>query len=103
MAEKLENVQRERNGTIIKESDTLAKMQVDEDEIKSAGDRKISPVYIYYDWCVKCGICISFCPTNALGKRPDGYPYLQHPDKCINCETCDRLCPNFAISGAKEK
>jgi len=103
MAEKMENVQRERNGTIIKESDTLAKMQVDEDEIKSAGDRKISPVYIYYDWCVKCGICVSFCPTNALGKRPDGYPYLQHPDKCINCETCDRLCPNFAISGAKEK
>lgn len=103
MAEKTEKVQREKDGIIIKEEDTPIKMQVNDDEIKTAGDRKKSPVYIYYDWCVKCGICISFCPTKALGKRPDGYPFLEYPDKCIHCETCDRLCPNFAITGAKEK
>jgi len=96
-----DKVEKHREGTIIKEEDNPVKMEVEVNDVKSEGDYTKSPVYIYYDWCVKCGICIEFCPTGVLAARSDGYPYVLHPDKCIHCETCDRLCPNFAITGAK--
>ncbi|OQX71832.1 MAG: 2-oxoglutarate ferredoxin oxidoreductase subunit delta [Candidatus Cloacimonas sp. 4484_275] len=96
-----DKVEKHREGTIIKQEDSPVKMEVEVNDVKSEGDYKKTPVYIYYDWCVKCGICIEFCPTNVLAARPDGYPYVKHPEKCIHCETCDRLCPNFAITGAK--
>ncbi len=97
------NVEKNPEGIVIKSDDATAKMEVEDTDIKTEGDYKKSPVYIYHDWCVKCGICIAFCPTNVLAAKPDGSPYVKNPDNCIHCETCDRLCPNFAITGAKEK
>ncbi|MDY6915541.1 MAG: 4Fe-4S binding protein [Candidatus Cloacimonadota bacterium] len=94
-------VEKHREGTIFKKDDDAAKMEVEFNEVKTEGDYKKSPVYIYHDWCVKCGICVKFCPTGVLGRKPDGSPYVKNPEKCIHCETCDRLCPNFAITGAK--
>lgn len=67
---------------------------------KKAGE---SPVQFHYQWCKKCGICVTFCPTGCLEFNEDGYPYAAHPEKCVHCENCDRLCPDFAISGAKVK
>lgn len=92
---------RDRAGMIIKEDDTPVKMEVEITEVKAS--EKDSPVLIYHNWCKKCGICVAFCPTGCLGRRPDGSPYVLAPEKCIHCETCDRLCPDFAITGAKEK
>ena len=95
------DVEKNKEGMVIKKDDKHSKMEVEVPEVKSTGDYKKNPVYIYYDWCKRCGICVAFCPTGALGRRPDGAPYVPHPEKCIHCEMCDRLCPDFAITGAK--
>ncbi len=96
-----EKIEKHREGTIIKIEDSSVKMEVEDTEVMTEGDYQKSPVYIYHDWCVKCGICVAFCPVGVLGRKPDGSPFVEHPEKCIHCETCDRLCPNFAITGAK--
>ena len=95
------DVERLKEGMVINKDDKHSKMEVEVPEVKSTGDYKKNPVYIYYDWCKRCGICVAFCPTGALGRRPDGAPYVPYPEKCIHCEMCDRLCPDFAITGAK--
>ena len=97
-----ENVERDKVGTIIHGEDTPEKMEVEYNEVKTSGDLD-SPVYIYYNWCKKCGICVAFCPTGCLERQADGSPFVAHPEKCIHCETCDRLCPDFAITGALVK
>lgn len=96
-----EQIEKHKEGTIIKIEDSSVKMEVEDTEVMTEGDYSKSPVYIYHDWCVKCGICVAFCPVGVLARKPDGAPYVKHPEKCIHCETCDRLCPNFAITGAK--
>ncbi|PID28958.1 MAG: 2-oxoglutarate ferredoxin oxidoreductase subunit delta [Candidatus Cloacimonadota bacterium] len=98
MPEKLE---KHREGTIILQEDSPEKMEVEINEISSSGDYSKSPVFIYYQWCKKCGTCVHFCPTGVLARKADGAPYVKHPEKCVHCETCDRLCPDFAITGAK--
>lgn len=98
MSEKME---KHREGIIIKHDDTPEKMQVEDSEVHHSGDYKESPVFIYYQWCKRCGICVEFCPTKTLARREDGSPYVAHPEKCTHCQTCDRLCPDFAITGAK--
>jgi 2-oxoglutarate ferredoxin oxidoreductase subunit delta len=90
-----------KDGVIVTDEEHSRKMQVKEVEVKTSGDYNKNPVYIYHDWCKKCGICVAFCPTGALGRRADGSPYVPHPEKCIHCEMCDRLCPDFAITGAR--
>jgi len=95
-------VEKDKVGMIIREEDTPEKMEVEVTEENISGDAN-SPVLIYYNWCKKCGICVAFCPTGCLGRKADGAPYVQAPEKCIHCETCDRLCPDFAITGAKDK
>lgn len=97
-----EKIKKDRDGGILTDSDAPEKIEVEKNEINSVGDYFESPVYIYYDWCKKCGICVEFCPTNTLASKPDGTPYVAHPEKCTHCETCDRLCPDFAITGAKK-
>ena len=103
MSEKPEKVKKDRDGIVLLDDNEehAIKMEVEEDQVKSEGDYKVAPVYIYHDWCVRCGICVAFCPTGVLARKPDGSPYVKNPEKCIHCETCDRLCPNFAITGAK--
>jgi len=97
MAQKIE---RRKEGVFIIEDDTPEKMQVEETEVNTSGDYNETPVFIYYQWCKKCGICVEFCPTGTLARKADGSPYVKNPEKCIHCETCDRLCPDFAITGA---
>ncbi|MFC1937932.1 ferredoxin family protein [Chloroflexota bacterium] len=54
-------------------------------------------VEIYNGWCKKCGICIAFCPPQALGEDEMGYPVLEYPEKCNACGWCEIRCPDFAI------
>lgn len=96
-----DKVEKRRDGMVIKEKNSAVKMEVEINEVKTEGDYKESPVYIYHDWCKKCGICVEFCPTGTLARKADGSPYVIAPEKCIHCEMCDRLCPDFAITGAK--
>ena len=93
---------KDKVGMIIQAEDTPEKMEVEPTEVKAISD-EASPVLIYYNWCKKCGICVAFCPTGCLGRKPDGSPYVANPEKCVHCETCDRLCPDFAITGSKNR
>ncbi|MBM4399833.1 MAG: 4Fe-4S binding protein [Candidatus Cloacimonetes bacterium] len=98
----LKKVEKDKVGMIFRAEEANEKMEVEATEVKAVADEN-SPVLIYYNWCKKCGICVAFCPTGCLGRKPDGSPYVANPDKCIHCETCDRLCPDFAITGSKNR
>jgi|YelNatPaOPRAMG01_1025707.scaffolds.fasta_scaffold28201_4 2-oxoglutarate ferredoxin oxidoreductase subunit delta len=54
-------------------------------------------VVIYPRWCKKCGICVAFCPKNALGFDSQGVPYLANPAECTGCELCAMMCPDLAV------
>jgi 2-oxoglutarate ferredoxin oxidoreductase subunit delta len=54
-------------------------------------------IKIYPTWCKKCGICVAFCPKNALAFDESGYPYLKDSDACNTCGLCVLRCPDFAI------
>lgn len=46
--------------------------------------------------CKGCGICVEFCPKNAL--RLDGGKVLELPGAgCILCGMCEERCPDYAI------
>jgi 2-oxoglutarate ferredoxin oxidoreductase subunit delta len=47
-------------------------------------------------WCKGCGICIAFCPKNAL-ELVDGKAQLKHDNECIMCSLCELRCPDYAI------
>ena len=47
-------------------------------------------------WCKGCGICIAFCPKNALNLA-NGKAEMVEDNECIRCGICENLCPDFAI------
>lgn len=48
--------------------------------------------------CVKCGLCVAFCPCEMLGVGEDGHPVVLDIDECCGCMTCSGNCPQRAIS-----
>jgi uncharacterized protein (DUF169 family)/NAD-dependent dihydropyrimidine dehydrogenase PreA subunit len=48
--------------------------------------------------CVKCGLCIAFCPCYVLEEDENGYPTAAHPEKCVGCTTCAGNCPQRALT-----
>ena len=49
------------------------------------------------DACTGCGICVDWCPTDAIALENDGYAVRQEKS-CIGCGVCARFCPEKAIS-----
>jgi ferredoxin len=45
--------------------------------------------------CVKCGLCISACPSQRLHKDGAGYPYAK--GTCALCLLCVNICPTNAM------
>lgn len=50
------------------------------------------------DRCMKCGLCIAFCPCEVLEVDDNGHPYAAHPELCVGCTTCSGNCPVRALS-----
>jgi len=47
-------------------------------------------------WCKGCGICVAFCPKDALeliGEKA----HLKSDDQCVLCGQCEMHCPDYAI------
>ncbi|WP_165171811.1 DUF169 domain-containing protein [Adlercreutzia sp. ZJ242] len=47
--------------------------------------------------CVRCGLCVAFCPCDVLELDEEGYPYAAHIDNCVGCTTCAGNCPQRAL------
>lgn len=62
--------------------------------LKEQADR----VVFYHDWCKQCGICVAFCPRQALAMGADDYPHLVAPERCNSCGLCEFLCPDLAVT-----
>ncbi|MDR2819587.1 MAG: 4Fe-4S binding protein [Desulfovibrio sp.] len=46
-------------------------------------------------WCKGCGICVAFCPKQALVLEQEKAEC--RPEKCIVCGMCELYCPDLAI------
>jgi formate hydrogenlyase subunit 6/NADH:ubiquinone oxidoreductase subunit I len=46
--------------------------------------------------CTGCGLCIDFCPTQAVQMIGD-HPAITQPEKCAYCGLCEESCPVRAI------
>jgi 2-oxoglutarate ferredoxin oxidoreductase subunit delta len=63
---------------------------------KQKGKAKGS-VEINTDWCKGCGICVAFCPKDALGKDDQEKAFWARPEECNFCGICELRCPDMAI------
>ena len=54
-------------------------------------------VVINRDWCKSCGICVAFCPKEALVMDHQEKAEWAHQEKCISCGLCELRCPDLAI------
>ncbi len=54
-------------------------------------------IYINYDWCKGCGICIHFCPKEVFDASALEQPVPTRIEDCTQCMICVHGCPDFAI------
>ena len=47
-------------------------------------------------WCKGCGICVAFCPKQALELVKEKVT-LKENNECILCGLCELRCPDYAI------
>jgi len=52
--------------------------------------------------CIKCGVCVIFCPEGCIEFKEDGYPHADL-DYCKGCGICARECFTGCIKLVKEK
>ena len=48
--------------------------------------------------CVKCRLCIAFCPCEVLEADEEGHPFAARIEDCVGCTTCAGNCPQRALS-----
>ncbi|MFW5959921.1 MAG: 4Fe-4S binding protein [Chitinivibrionales bacterium] len=65
-------------------------------------DKCKNRVLISRELCKGCGLCIHFCPENAISVDNSGYNSMGlHPvkwsGKCSFCGICFNMCPETAI------
>jgi len=54
-------------------------------------------IFINYDWCKRCWICIQFCPKEVYDASALGQPVPTRIEDCTQCMICVNRCPDFAI------
>ena len=51
--------------------------------------------------CIKCGLCMIYCPEGCIIQNKDGY-FEADLFYCKGCGICYRECPTFAIKMEQE-
>jgi pyruvate ferredoxin oxidoreductase gamma subunit len=69
-------------------------------EVRTGLWRVFRPV-ISNDHCVKCGICMAYCPDGAISPDAEGFPVVDL-DHCKGCMVCVATCPTHTISAIAE-
>jgi len=59
--------------------------------------KKEGTIVINRDWCKGCGICVAFCPGEALVLDDKEKACWAFPDRCKRCGICEMRCPDIAI------
>ncbi len=54
-------------------------------------------IIINREWCKGCGICVAFCPKQALSLDDEEKACWVNPEDCITCGLCELRCPDVAI------
>ena len=57
---------------------------------------KKKPLLLNPDWCKGCGICVEFCPAQALELADDKVRRVAGAE-CVLCGQCELFCPDYAI------
>jgi 2-oxoglutarate ferredoxin oxidoreductase subunit delta len=63
---------------------------------------RTADLIINREWCKGCGICIAFCPREAL-YMDDNDKAVNDVEKCVACGICETFCPDFAIALVKRR
>ena len=67
-----------------------------------------TPVWVNYDRCKACDICVSVCPAGVLAMVEASNTVLGktvkvvNDESCIGCMACELSCPDVAINVAEK-
>ena len=70
-------------------------------ELKTGDWRSVSPK-VDESKCIKCAICMHFCPEGCIDENPEGY-YHSNLYYCKGCGICANECPKKAIEMVVEE
>jgi 2-oxoacid:acceptor oxidoreductase delta subunit (pyruvate/2-ketoisovalerate family) len=76
-------------------------------DISSKGGKYVANWRVYkpvidYEKCVACGLCVTYCPEQAIEPGEDGKPVIDYRF-CKGCGVCANECPQDAIEMEKEE
>lgn len=64
-------------------------------ENKTGSWRSQKPI-VKEDGCIKCGICVKFCPEGCISGPPENVAKIDY-DYCKGCGICVSECPKKTI------
>lgn len=68
---------------------------------KLLGAHLVPRPVILPDRCIRCGLCVQFCPARPRAltwdRRHGAAPPVYHYDACIRCFCCQEICPQSAV------
>lgn len=75
-------------------------------DIKTKGGKYVANWRVYkpiidHEKCIACGLCISYCPEEAVNRREDNKAEIDYRF-CKGCGICANECPQEAITMFKE-
>lgn len=68
--------------------------------LDTASWRVVRPV-MDHTLCVKCGLCLGYCPVNSIRGTKDGRYEIDY-SFCKGCGICAQECPQKAIAMTPE-